>query len=384
MALILAALLGAVIATIFSVIYHYFMHQVERRSDVAMDVVSWTDDVYDRLITIYAQRDAVFTGAKFGLSNDEYRATVKEVKAMLLASKMHTRVSLVYGKSPQLDKFDSLREEYISVAETLLEADAATWPKINQELTHRLNTVIEPLKQSTERYFLVGASPAAIISNFSRVNTVSRAYLPGPKEAINISDKSQAAPSTETNEQPFPFLGMVALIAILAFVFFWKPNHPTQVNNPSLSTTVLNEAQKPKIALYVTAPLYYGLSADDSGLIDNGVILNVPSNICELKLAVKNSSDAPITNSVLIIQLPEGCMPFRSDTWESSWQVIQSKTGYRIIYSMPEYISPGGSVGLVPAPVFLFQTTDSQNITYSLISDNMPPVKGSFSIHIKN
>jgi hypothetical protein len=170
MNLLMAGSIGASLAVIAAIFYNYYTRQAEKRADLAIDVVSWIDDVYDRLITIHAQREATFTGSKFGLSNDEYRQVVKESKAMLLASKMHAKVALVYGESRELDKFDNLKEEFVSIAELLLEADKDTWEEANKQINYKLSKIIEPLMNSTERSFLVSSKADAVAADIFKKN----------------------------------------------------------------------------------------------------------------------------------------------------------------------------------------------------------------------
>ena len=144
---LIAGLVGAFTVSCLMLYYNHLTQQKQLRSAATIDIISWADDIYDRLITILAQRDATFTGKPFGLSNDEYRTIVKEAKAMLLASKVRAKVALVYGNGPELMKFDALHNEFVGITESMLNATGETWNEMsvtsgcNERLTRCRNGI---------------------------------------------------------------------------------------------------------------------------------------------------------------------------------------------------------------------------------------------------
>jgi hypothetical protein len=235
--LLIAGFTGAALAVIGAAFYNHHMYQLGRRADLTMDVVSWIDDIYDRLITIHAQREATFTGAKFGLSNDEYRQVVKETKAMLLASKTHAKVALVYGEGRELDKFDTLKEEFVSIAELLLQADKDTWEEANKQINYKFSKIIEPLMNSTERNFLLGSKSEAIAADFIKKN-LPALYLPAqdgkgivvrspkdePRPGIGRFVASQAQKFWEAFLLLIRVLIIIAIIGFIAWIYRGKPD----------------------------------------------------------------------------------------------------------------------------------------------------------------
>lgn len=63
MKLLLSGLIGALIASVLSIIYQYLREIIRRRMDIMLEVVSWSDDIYDRLQAVHSQKDSVRTGA---------------------------------------------------------------------------------------------------------------------------------------------------------------------------------------------------------------------------------------------------------------------------------------------------------------------------------
>lgn len=245
---LLAGFIGAALAVAGAAFYGYYMYQTQRRGDMALDVVSWIDDVYDRLITIHAQREATFTGAPFGVSNDEYRQIVKELKAMLLASKMHAKISLVYGHGQHLDKFDMLKEEFVSIAELLLSADKENWDQTNKEINYKLTNIIEPLMSATERVFVRGSTGGAVASDIFK-KSIPVLSLPGKVENTSIVVRSpEGAGPADIMGQFFSnqavkfweaFLSAVRIMLILSVIGFaaWhyigKPDLKAMLKNLS-------------------------------------------------------------------------------------------------------------------------------------------------------
>ena len=271
MNLLVAGLIGAAVAVVGAGFYSYYMYQTSRRADLALDVVSWIDDIYDRLITIHAQREATFTGAAFGLSNDEYRQVVKETKAMLLASKMHAKVSLIYGDGRELDKFDTLKEEFVSIAELLLEADKETWDQTNKQINYKLSKIIEPLMNSTERNFLIGSRAKAIASDFMKKNMptlylasndenksiVVRPAHGAPTLGVGKFVRDEAAKFWEAFLYMLRALAILAVIGLITWNCYGRPDM-NKVINKAISSAASQAAAETRYELF-TPPLDYGL-----------------------------------------------------------------------------------------------------------------------------
>lgn len=274
--ILVAGLIGAAIAIIGAAFYHYYMYQLGRRADIALDVVSWVDDIYDRLITIHAQRDATFTGKPFGLSNEEYRQVVKEAKTMLLATRMHAKVALVYGESPQLDKFDTLKEEFVSIAELLLEADKDTWEEANKQINYKLSKIIDPLISATERNFLLASKGEAVAGDFMKRN-IPTLYLAGreekgvmvpagrPRQSGGIARLAaeEAARFIEALLVLARLLVIVSVIGFAAWYLYGKPDLMKAYHN--IVNPPAQAAAEPGFSQYLPSPDDYGRAWQDDG-----------------------------------------------------------------------------------------------------------------------
>ena len=170
MRLLLSGLIGAFIATTLTIIYNYIREQVRHRRDVMMQAVSWVDDVYDRLQMIQVQKERMYTGKEPALSTEEYRITTREVKTLLLSSKIPVLVALVYGEGNEVQKINALQGEMTKVAEMLWQANKDIWDDSSKKIYLSFSKIIDPIKEDTFKRFLHGTRPRSIAIDFLKSN----------------------------------------------------------------------------------------------------------------------------------------------------------------------------------------------------------------------
>ena len=91
---LLSGLIGALIATLLSLIYHHNSERKKMRSDVLLEIVSYCDDIYTLLRQMHVHKDHKYTGKKPALHADEYRLITRELTILLLSSKPSAKVAL--------------------------------------------------------------------------------------------------------------------------------------------------------------------------------------------------------------------------------------------------------------------------------------------------
>ncbi len=391
MNLLLAGFIGALAATIFSVMNSFFSRQAERRSSLAIEVISWIDDIYDRLITIHAQREATFTGAKFGLTNDEYRVVVKEVKAMLLASKMHAKVALVYGESNELRKFDTLREEFMNVAETLLQAEKGTWSDSDKQVNYRLSKIIEPLRESTEHVFLLGSRSESIARDAVKRN-LPTFYLPAQTKELVVRNSQGgsmgnvgrfvSAQSVKLWETFLAVLRVALIAGVLIWVIWNYSGRPDLYKSAqNIITSSVQVRAEPRFGLYVLSPGEYGLSGEgERGALSDGSLLVVDKSEKPLKIGIENGEDLNLENGVFMLFLPQGVTPVNEETWKDSWKELDTKYGKWFCISLKEDIKPQETVDLVPPIEAKFPKDGEHRVAYKFFCDNFTPKTGFFLV----
>ncbi|MFA6078270.1 MAG: hypothetical protein WC779_00780 [Candidatus Omnitrophota bacterium] len=391
MEFLLAGFIGALAATILAVMNSFFSRQAERRSSLAIEVISWIDDIYDRLITVHAQREATFTGAKFGLTNDEYRVVVKEVKAMLLASKMHAKVALVYGDSQELRKFDTLREEFMNVAETLLQAEKETWIDSDKQVNYRLSKIIDPLRESTERVFVLGSRSESIARDAVKRNLPTFYLTSQTKELVVRNDQGGSMGSVgrfvgDQSVKLFETFLAVLRVALIAGVLAWIVWHYT--GRPDLYKAVqgliTNSVQvrpEPRFGLYIISPGEYGLSDEgEIAPVPDGRALIADKNEKPIKMGIENGEGSALVNGVFMLFLPQGVTVVNEGTWKDSWKELDTRNGKWFCISLKDDIKPGETADIVP-PIEVKVPRDGEyRIEYKFFCDNFTPKTGFFML----
>lgn len=170
MKLLLPGLIGAFIATTLTIIYNYIREQVRHRRDVMMQAVSWVDDIYDRLQMMQVQKERVYAGEKPALTTEEYRIITREVKTLLLSSKIPVLVALVYGEGNEVQKINALQGEMTKVAEMLWQANKDTWDDASKKIFMSFSKIIDPIKEDTFKRFLYSTRVESIASDFLKSN----------------------------------------------------------------------------------------------------------------------------------------------------------------------------------------------------------------------
>ncbi len=116
---LLSGLYGALIASILSIIYLYFSNQIKLRSEVMLEVVGYSDDIYNYLSMMHVHKDSMYTQNKPGLTDDEYRKFSNELSVLLKSSKVRAKIALVYGEGKVLGVFNELWSNYIEITSVL-------------------------------------------------------------------------------------------------------------------------------------------------------------------------------------------------------------------------------------------------------------------------
>ncbi|GEM_PF-1741550 len=397
MEIALAALVGAVVSALMALYYNNTVQQRQFRSVTTIDTISWADDIYDRLMTIHAQRDATFTGAPFGLSNEEYRAVVKEAKAMLLASKTRAKVALVYGEGPELMKFDALHNEFVEITETLLKADRENWTEINSKISDRFSSVVEPLIKSVESILISGARFPKVNRALFAAPRAPTVYLPqqekDPKDIEML--KSGTGPAGrvkniatwnlrkffETIYDAARLVLLLSLVGFGAWVYFGKPDMAWLFEKiPQVQPGQIQAAPAPILPeLCVEQPRNFGLDAyTGTAPIPNGTVLKFQSQEAVIKLAIKNPRTTGLSNVVFMLSLPKDITTVADAAWKPSWEELNTRAGSWLLINLKDDIKAGESQTIIPYPMVRFPAPGEYIILYKYFADNLQPQSGYF------
>ncbi len=164
MQLVLSGLVAALAAALVSVVYQWLGEHRRQRSDLALEVCSWSDDIYDRMHAFHVQRDFMCTKkGEVHLTPEEDRTNRRRLKSLVLSSVLPTKVELVYCRSEEFRTFLSLRQQYEDVFKMLLTPPTEGWSQRKRIIEERFANAIDPLRASVQTTFITGVQPGRLI-----------------------------------------------------------------------------------------------------------------------------------------------------------------------------------------------------------------------------
>ncbi len=159
---LLSGFIGAVIATILSVIYLYFAEQWKLRTEIALEVAAYCDDIYDRLQSMHGHKDTVYKHSGSGMHPDEYRANSHELSRLLKATKTHAKLEITYGASQSVAALNELSHHFREIASLLMGATETDWSQKSQLVFEIFQTRIDPVRKDLQRKLIDGTRVSAI------------------------------------------------------------------------------------------------------------------------------------------------------------------------------------------------------------------------------
>jgi len=167
---LVSGLIGALAATVLSVLYHYITEQVRYRREIMLEVVDWSDYVYSRMGEMQVEKDSAYTGKKGLLTADEYKAISFDLKRKLTSSKISALTALAYGEGEEVRSINSFQGELLNILSSLYTANQDKWSEEKKRIDEQFKNVIEPLRVSIHRELLLRTKVASIIKDFFRFN----------------------------------------------------------------------------------------------------------------------------------------------------------------------------------------------------------------------
>ncbi len=161
------ALLGGLIASILAVIYSYISEQYHLRSELAVDIVEYSDQIYDLFQQWHVYKDALFRRNNRILTNDQYFLLKRELATVLKSSNVHMRTALVFGNnSNTLGNLIVLRQKFHDLSNITANANQQNWAQVGTNITNIFDNEIEPLRTKLENSLIIDAQTSSIIKGF--------------------------------------------------------------------------------------------------------------------------------------------------------------------------------------------------------------------------
>ncbi|MCK9375966.1 MAG: hypothetical protein M0P73_07440 [Syntrophobacterales bacterium] len=163
MLLLFSGLLGAIIATLLSVLYHHISEQKKVRSDVLMEIVSYFDEIYRHLIDMHSYKDHEYMDKKSALHPDEYRMISRELTKLLISAKPATKLVIAYGEGNLMGTFNELKAIFHEVSSALRNSKRDNWESESERINILFSERIEPLRTTLQRSLLNELSTTMIV-----------------------------------------------------------------------------------------------------------------------------------------------------------------------------------------------------------------------------
>ncbi len=163
---LLSGLVGALIATILSVVYLYIAEKAKLRAEVALEVVGYCDDVYHHLELVHVHKDKVYTKTGPGLDGDQYRAVSMKLSELIKSTKTHAKLQIVYGPGNSVALLNGLSHHFREAISILRGATENDWAEKGKQVFDLFDKKIEPMRAELQRQLINGTKPSAIAKDF--------------------------------------------------------------------------------------------------------------------------------------------------------------------------------------------------------------------------
>ena len=163
---LLSGFIGAVIATLLSVLYFFISEQKKLRSDVMLEVVGYCDDIYRRLQDLHVHKGTVYTQNSEFLTPEEYRVVSRELISLLTSARTRAKLALVHGEGSTLAAFNGLQAQFQKASSIVRGATRSAWHQENASLHRLFAEEIDPRRAKFERLLLEKTRAFAIVMGF--------------------------------------------------------------------------------------------------------------------------------------------------------------------------------------------------------------------------
>lgn len=151
---LLSGFFGALFATLLSVLYLYVAKEQTIRSEVFLEAVSYIDNIYIKLLDLNYTKDAEFRDKGREFQAEEYDASSRELRILLLSGKVPAKIVLVYGEGEAIGTYNTLKGFLLEVSRTLWGATRSGWVQEGPKIANLFANDIDPLREKFERLLL--------------------------------------------------------------------------------------------------------------------------------------------------------------------------------------------------------------------------------------
>lgn len=162
----LSGFIGALIATILSVAYLYIAEQIRQRTEIALEVVGFCDEIYNRLQFMHVHKEKAYTQGGIELEPEVYRANSRELATLIKSTKTHAKLEIVYGAGASVAALNGLSHHFREASSILWGATEKDWAEKGVQLHNLFKNVIDPMRAGLQRELIDGTRIKAIMEHF--------------------------------------------------------------------------------------------------------------------------------------------------------------------------------------------------------------------------
>ena len=150
---LISGLIGALIATVLSIVYLHISEVIRRRYDLAIDIAVYSDEIYNDTQVIHSYKSMLYSGKE--ISKEAlvpYTASTNRLRVSVTSSDIHMRAKIIYGEnSDELKTLEGLRSYYTKCSSILWSSTKKNWAEKSNEIHQLFENNIDPLRGLLEQ-----------------------------------------------------------------------------------------------------------------------------------------------------------------------------------------------------------------------------------------
>lgn len=156
-------LIGALIATIFAIVFLDVSEKLNNRSKVLFDVVGFCDETYHHFRDLHVYKNEESTDRDLDLTVEDCRYLSRELHVLLTSTKVHEKMAIAFGEKEELGLFLALSNQLRQVEIILRRATQNTGINEGQQIKQLFKDKIDPLRHKLMRELIKRAKFAGIL-----------------------------------------------------------------------------------------------------------------------------------------------------------------------------------------------------------------------------
>ena len=168
---LLSGFIGALIATILTVVYLYIADKVRLRTEITLEVVAYCDDIYDRLQVMHSLKDITYVQNDNLITTDEYQSNSRELNTLLKSTKTLAKLEITYtyGEGDVVQNLKTISQLFMDAISLLRKATQNDWSEKSYQIFQLFEQKIDPLRTKIHREMIQSTRISVIMSDLFKL-----------------------------------------------------------------------------------------------------------------------------------------------------------------------------------------------------------------------